>query len=243
MYTKTARIYDDLYSFKDYPAMARHLIEIIDTYHPGAESVLEVACGTGQFLRYLRQRFHVEGLDINPDMLEVAAEYCPEIPLHHFDMVDFSIAHRFDVIACLFSSIAYVKTVERMQCAIVQMTRHLNTGGLLLVEPYFTPETCWKDDLRLNVSDRPDLKIAWMYLTEVHGKLAVADIHYLVGRSTGVEHLTERHELGLFTDTEYRDAMERVGLNVSYDATGVSGRGLYIGISPLRAQGAGNTNG
>ena len=140
MYTRTAHIYDDLYSFKDYPAMSQHLIEMIDNYRPGAESILEVACGTGQFLKYLRKRFCVEGLDLNPDMLEVAAEHCPGITFHHSDMVDFNIPHRFDVIICLFSSIAYVKTVERMQRAVVQMARHLNPGGLLLVEPYFSPK-------------------------------------------------------------------------------------------------------
>ena len=74
-----------------------------------------------------------------------------------------------------------------------------------------------------------------MYLTQVQGTLAVADIHYLVGCSTGVKHFTERHELGLFTDAEYRDAMERVGLNVSYETEGVYGRGIYIGVSSTRS--------
>lgn len=231
MYTKTARFYNDLYSFKDYTAMAQKLREIIHQYRPQARSVLDVACGTGRTLQYLRDDFHVEGLDINPEMLKLATEHCPGISFHNSDMVDFSIAHGFDVVVCLFSSIAYVRTAERMQRAITQMTRHLNSGGLLLVEPFFTPETCFKSDLRLNVSELPDLKIAWMYLSEVHGKIAVADIHYLVGQRTGVEHFIERHEWGLFTENEYREAMECTGLTVQYDPVGICGRGLYIGTA------------
>lgn len=230
MYTKTAKFYDDLYSFKDFEPMARKLERIIEHYHPDCQSVLEVACGTGQFLKRLQRKYQVVGVDINPDMLSVAATQCPGVPLHQADMVEFDIGRRFDVIACLFSSIAYVGTVERLRRAVERMVAHLNPQGVLLIEPFFTPETCWNHDLRLNVYDGPERKIAWMYLTEVVGKLAVSEVHYLIGERTGVEHLTERHEFGLFTDGEYREALERLGLDVHYDRSGACGRGMYIGV-------------
>lgn len=229
MYDKTARIYDDLYSFKDFESMSRHLDEIIVRHRPHAATLLDIACGTGRFLRHLMNRYRVEGLDINREMLEMAAEHCPGVPFHAADMSEFAITGRFDVIICLFSSIAYVRTIERMQRAVARMTSHLNPEGMLLIEPYFSPETCWDGDLRLNIHDAKDRKIAWMYVTEVKDKLAVADVHYLVGERSGVEHFTERHELGLFTDSEYREAMERTGLTVSYDSAGIYGRGMYIG--------------
>jgi SAM-dependent methyltransferase len=231
MYSKTGKFLDEIYGFKDYESMARRLDEFICEYRPSAKSFLEVACGTGQFLRKLRQKYRVEGVDINSEALKVAAAHCPGVPFHEADMVDFEIPRRFDVIACLFSAIAYVQTVERMQHAVGRMACHLNPKGILLLEPFFTPETFWNHDLRLNVHDGPDRKVAWMYVSEVQGKLAVTDIHYLVGERTGVEHFTERHELGLFTDSEYREAMERVGLDVSYDPAGVYGRGMYIGTA------------
>lgn len=232
MYIKTASFYDDLYSFKDFEAMAQKLEQFIQEYRSGCENVLEVACGTGQFLRRLLKKYRVEGVDISADMLSVAAGYCPGVPLHQADMVEFDAGRRFDVVACLFSSIAYVGTLERMRRAVEKMAAHLNPQGVLLIEPFFTPETCWNHDIRLNVHDGPDRKIAWMYVTEVVGKLAVAEIHYLIGERTGVEHFTERHELGLFTDAEYREALERLGLDVHYDSTGACGRGMYIGVSP-----------
>jgi hypothetical protein len=53
--------------------------------------------------------------------------------------------------------------------------------------------------------------------------------HYLVGTVKGVEHFTELHEFALFTDDEVRDAFASADIEVSYDATGLMGRGLYIG--------------
>jgi hypothetical protein len=59
-----------------------------------------------------------------------------------------------------------------------------------------------------------------------------SDFHYLVGTPAGIEHFTERHEMGLFTDEQHRAAFTAAGLDVAYDAEGLMGRGVYIGIRP-----------
>jgi ubiquinone/menaquinone biosynthesis C-methylase UbiE len=231
MYSESAKLYDELHSFKDYAEMASRLTAMIRQYRPGAESFLEVACGTGQFLKRLQDDFRVEGMDISAEMLSIASERCPGVPLHQADMAEFEISHRFDVIACLFSSIAFAQPVVRMQHTVKRMASHLTPKGVLLLEPYFSPETCWDRDLRLNVYDGKDRKIAWMYVTDVKENLAVVEHHYLFGERTGVKHFTERQELGLFTDVEYREAIEHAGLTVSYDPLGIYGRGMYIGTA------------
>jgi hypothetical protein len=39
----------------------------------------------------------------------------------------------------------------------------------------------------------------------------------------------ERHELGLFETAEVRSVLVEAGLDVTYDAEGLTGRGLFIG--------------
>jgi ubiquinone/menaquinone biosynthesis C-methylase UbiE len=231
MFTKSIQFYDALYHFKDYFAASRQLHTLIQEHNPSAETLLDVACGTGKHLECLREYYQVEGLDLSLEMLEIANKRCPEIPFHQGNMVDFSLGHSFDVVTCLFSSIGYVKIVDNLERAISSMARHLQSGGIMVVEPWFSPESYWVGRITANFVDEPELKIAWMYTSEIEDRVSVFDIHYLVGTPLEVTSFTERHEMGLFTYEEYLRAFQKAGLDVSYDAKGLFGRGMYIGIN------------
>lgn len=229
MFTKSASFYDALYHFKDYPAASAQLHALLQQVHPSATTLLDVGCGTGKHLETLQTYYKVEGLDLDPDLLAVARERCPDVALFNASMVDFELDHTFDVITCLFSSIGYVKTIENLHQAVSTMAAHLKEGGILVIEPWFSPEQYWVGRLTANHFDEPDLKITWMYVSERKDDISIFKIHYLVGTPEGVEHYTERHEMGLFADVQYRAAFQNAGLTVSYDSEGLFGRGMYVG--------------
>jgi hypothetical protein len=81
--------------------------------------------------------------------------------------------------------------------------------------------------------DLPNLKVARIVATQTIGKRYVAYFHYLIGKPGGVDYLVERHELGLFTRDEYRDAFEAAGIEAALDPKGLIGRGMWIGIKRL----------
>ncbi|MCB9302098.1 MAG: class I SAM-dependent methyltransferase [Lewinellaceae bacterium] len=228
MYTKTAKFYDALYHFKDYAAEAEKLQAFIEQLNPNAKTLLDVACGTGKHLEYLQNIFQVEGLELSADLLNVARERCPEVSFHLGNMMDFNLGRHFDVITCLFSSISYVKTIENVEQAIRCMAQHLKPEGILVIEPWISPEKYWRNKIVANFVEEPELKIAWMYKHETEGSVSVSNIHYLVGTPQGVEHFTERHEMGLFKQEQYVQAFEKAGLAVDYDPEGLFGRGMYI---------------
>ena len=55
-------------------------------------------------------------------------------------MTDFDLATTYDAVTCLFSAIGYVRTVDRMNRAVACMARHVKPGGVLIVEPWITPD-------------------------------------------------------------------------------------------------------
>lgn len=229
MYRDSAEIYDAIYGHKDYRAEAERLGDIVAARHPGARTLLDVACGSGRHLEHLKNRFRVQGLDLNDTLLARARERNPDVVFHRGDMRSFDLGERFDVITCLFSAVGHLPSVAALQQTAATFARHLGPGGLLVIEPWITPEQVRPPgDPRALFVDEPDLKIARMNVSEVQGRLLVMDMHHLVATPGRVRSFVERFEMFLFTDPEYRDALGRAGLGVEFDPEGLIGRGLYL---------------
>jgi ubiquinone/menaquinone biosynthesis C-methylase UbiE len=233
VFTRSARFYDAIYSWKDYPGETAKLLALIREQNPNARSLLDVACGTGKHLELLREHFDVEGLDLDEELLAIARERLPGVRFHHGDMRAFDLGGTFDVVTCLFSSIAYTRTVEDLERAIASMARHLSPGGVLIVEPFFAPDQ-WEPGHPWAVFvDEPDLKIARMDVGRpLENGVATIEFHYLLATPQGVEHMTERHHVALFTEEELRAAFRVAGLDPEIDPEGLMSRGLYIAVKP-----------
>jgi SAM-dependent methyltransferase len=95
-----------------------------------------VACGTGLHAAVLQKYYKVDGLDLDAKMLAVASQNFPQIPFHQADMADFDLGKQFDAITCLFSSIGMSN-----QTRLGKRSKRwpLASGGVLIVEPWFTP--------------------------------------------------------------------------------------------------------
>ena len=233
MFTRSAAIYDAVYSKWDYAALANRLHGLIQRHRRTADAgLLDVACGTGSYLFHLRSRYAVEGVDLDPGMLAVARRKVPDVPLHQADMAAFDVGRQFGAVVCLGSSIGYARTLPRLRQAVASLARHALPGGVVIVEPWFSSEVWEVGRLTAELVDRPDLKIARILVSTAEDTVSILDIHYLVARREGVEHFSERHELGLFSDAEYLDAFRDADLDVCHDPEGLLGRGLYIGLKP-----------
>jgi ubiquinone/menaquinone biosynthesis C-methylase UbiE len=234
MFSKSAQYYDEIYASvdKDYAAEANKAHQIIQSYKKSTgKSLLDVACGTGFHASLLSRYYQVAGVDLDPEMLAVAKKKHPKIRFHQGDMTNFDLGRQFDVIVCLFSSIGYVKTRSRLPKAIKNMGRHLLPGGVLLIEPWFTPKQWHSGRASITQVNKPDLKIVRMSYSAQKGKISTIEFQYLIGTPKGIEHSVEIHELGLFTHKEYLDAFKVAKLHVAHDPEGLDGRGLYIGIN------------
>jgi hypothetical protein len=80
MFMKSTALYDEMYHFEDYGASSHRLRELIQERRPGTKSLLDVGCGTDRHLAELRKDYAVEGVDLNPGMIEIAAARAARCP-------------------------------------------------------------------------------------------------------------------------------------------------------------------
>jgi len=235
MFNQTAALYDLIYgSFKDYGAEAAKIASWLAAVRPGVRTVLDVACGTGEHARLLTERFGlaVDGIDLEPAFVEIAQRKNPNGRFVLADMTDFHLGRRYDAVMCLFSSIGYLRTLDRVQQAIARFREHLAPGGAIVVEPWFPPGVLTDGYRSTDVGEAPDVRVVRHACTEVDGLVSRPHFDYDIVDHGRASRASEVHELGLFTVEEMRAAFEANGLWVEYDPKGLIGRGLYVATEP-----------
>jgi len=223
--------YDRLYAAqgKDYRKEAEYLVEIIRSNRgENAHSLLDVACGTGTHLACLRHYFDVEGVDISPEFLAIARSKSPDVKFHVGDMRTFRTGRVYDAVTCMFSSIGYMVTMAELDEAIGNMAMHVAPGGLLLVEPWFPPGFLQTGRVAMMVVEDENMKLVRMNTMKIEGAVSSFDFHYLIGTSSGTEHIVETHRMGLFSEGQMLDAFGKCCLSARLIEDGATGRGLYV---------------
>ena len=110
--------------------------------------VLELGAGTGRItIPIAYAEVDVVGVEISPDMLDVArhkvSELPPEIAAHislvQGNMCDFDLGRKFDLVIIPFRVFICLMTVEEQKQALRNVHRHLNDGGRLILN-FFDPD-------------------------------------------------------------------------------------------------------
>lgn len=230
-YAQAAEFYDLLYAGrKDYAAEADFLVGLIEEARPGARSVLDVGCGTGGHARrFLDRGFAVDGVDVEPAFVEIARAKCPDGAFVVGDMTTLDLPGRYDVVTCLFSAIGYVRTEPALRAAILRMRRHLDDGGLLLVDPWFEPGQLTHGRVMATMGEADGLAVSRVSRTVVDGALSRLEFEYVIGTADGLERRSEVHELGLFTQAQMEAAFTAAGLAVRREPEAWGTRGVYVG--------------
>ncbi|MEU6703797.1 class I SAM-dependent methyltransferase [Streptomyces wuyuanensis] len=228
-----ATVYEIFYRSrgKDWTAEAEDVTRLVRTRMPQAQTLLDVACGTGAHLTAFRERFEeVEGLEIAPPMLDLARERLPGTTVHEGDMRDFALERTFDAVVCMFCAIGYLGTVAEMRAAVRAMSDHLSPGGVLVIEPWWFPEDHVEGYVAGDLGQEDGLTVARISHSTLQGRATRMEVRFLVGDSAGIREFTEIDVLTLFTKDEYTQAFIDADCSVEYLPGAPTGRGLFVGI-------------
>lgn len=233
MYAKFAQWYDLHYrSIKDYESEVERIAYLLEKLGPKPNAILDVACGTGEHARVLREHYgySVDGIDLEPGLIEIAQAKNPSGEFTVADMKDFQLPRTYDVVCCLFSSIGYAETSEGLDRAIDSMARHLNPGGWLLLEPWVAPDE-WRDgiaDATESSDEEKGVQVMQTRLGRLDGKVSEITIDYDIKTPDESFSFTETHRLGLFTREETEAALEKHRFQSRFMPAGVLVNPLYV---------------
>jgi SAM-dependent methyltransferase len=228
-----AEVYEVTYRHrgKDWPGEARDVVRKVRHRLPGASSLLDVGCGTGAHLEVFRSSFdHVEGLELAPAMREQAARRLPGVPIHPSDMRNFDLGRPFHAVTSLFTAISYLGTVEELRAAVGCMAKHLVSGGVIAVEPWWLPEQYIDGYVGSDLVHDGDRVVARVSHTARLGRAANLEARWLVADRSGIRAFTVTEVFTLFTRDEYLAAFADAGCAVDYEEGWLTGRGIFVGV-------------
>ena len=129
-------IFSKYYDFvmTDYKLLLEIIEDEIKNNHSKAESMLEIACGTGNVLRHFKKKYKTYGLDLSKKMLEIAKEKIPDCLFYHSDMINFRLNIKFDIILCIFDSINHVINYKNWLKIFKNVKNHLNNNGIFIFD-------------------------------------------------------------------------------------------------------------
>lgn len=137
-YEAFAAVYNDFNHSNDYEMwLGRTLLPELRKYglRDGGKA-LDVGCGTGRAFQPLLQRgWQVQGCDLSPAMLELAAQAGGDsVALQVADMRELPHLGDFDLVLSLNDSVNYLLGDEDLVLALAGMKANLAEGGLLLFD-------------------------------------------------------------------------------------------------------------
>jgi hypothetical protein len=109
--------------------------------------------------------------------------------------------------------------------------KHLKPGGVLIIEPFVSPDAFTIGNPHAVYVNEPELKLARMNISQRRNGIAIIDFHFLIADNNRIKYIRDKHELALYEKSRFLEIMKKNNLKSKYTENGLmKNRGLYIGI-------------
>lgn len=145
LYSKLADIYDTVMKDVNYELWADFIDALILEHHPDPNEILELACGTGSISLYLDELecYDIVGTDKSPQMIEKARKKNESmrcnVEFRVMDFLDIQLDQTFDAAFCVFDSVNYLHSPDKVLRFLNESQKVLKPGGLLIFD-FTTPK-------------------------------------------------------------------------------------------------------
>ena len=239
-FEQSSKYYDIFYRNRNYEEDVQALIQHIEFLCPNAQTILDVGCGSHEHCRYFGTKFRLDGIDVNEDFLSIArrknANRVRPGKYYRASMESFELDMRYDVIMCLFSSIAYLLDQASLERAIAGFARHLTPTGVIIIEPWLAHSEMGRFEPSQLVREGTT-HIARIASHKLNGALLNLSLNYLVYDDNDIHFFQEEHMMRFFDENNFVKAFCKADLAFSHLDPGLSSkRGLYIAVPSSHPQ-------
>jgi len=212
LYRKFARYYDRIYEKIDLRLEVDFIKWAAEQHKTsGGNKLLDIACGTGRHAQLLKDDFDVLGVDINPEMLEIARGKLPDINFIEGDMKKLNLEEKFDVVICMFSAMNYNTTREEFKGTLENFYTHLNEGGVLIFDYGINKENWIEGLVSVDTVVVDDLKLARICQSHLENGIFQANFVFLIKEDGKLDFDIDQHKLGVLGIEEVIDSMTETG--------------------------------
>ncbi|MCD6340481.1 MAG: 4-hydroxythreonine-4-phosphate dehydrogenase PdxA, partial [Desulfurococcales archaeon] len=216
-YESLAPLYDHIMKHVDYQLWKRYLIKLFERYGVRYDYLLELATGTGRLAELLvRAKIRVVSLDRSRSMLGIARERLGKSgsppPLVAGDMTRLPFAAKFPAVICLYDSINYLTTRDKLQECLREVRRVLEPGGHFIFDVTTEANSLRHFSRELTFEETADFCYVRRSHYDVLRKVQHNDFTIFTRRGNVFTRTYEAHRQKIYSVPEIVEAARRAGL-------------------------------
>lgn len=217
-----SKYYNLLYKDKDYSSEVDYVESLIKRFHPLANNVLDIGCGTGIHAALLVDRgYQVHGMDLSHEMLKSANQKLkPNLTFSQGDIQDFTLHKKFDVITSLFHVMSYQTSNDAVTSSFKSVFEHLNDQGIFIFDCWYGPAVLL-DLPSVKVKRMEDERLRVLRISEpvLDINRSTVEVNFEVNvfekQTEKIQSVTEKHLMRYFFQNELHLFAQAAGLQIT----------------------------
>jgi len=229
-YKSLSKYYDLIHNEKNYKEEVNDFIKIIEKYKKSkGRNLLDMCCGTGSHIFYLKEKFNVEGIDISKELIKIAKEKNPKTKFILEDISEFKTKKKFDIITILFSSIAYLRNKKEIIKIMANSYKRLKFGGVLFIETIFLKDSLKEIKNHLRKYSDKNINLKRFINLNIKKDFAELNAKYEIKEKNSIQKIIyDTQKIKLFSKLEMKKILEDVGFEVKFFNYKKTGTKLFV---------------
>lgn len=241
-------VFDNIMDESVYKQRAGKIINLIKKYNPESKTLLELACGTGNFTKQLAKAgFDITATDISKDEIKKAKAKRINATFSVADMSQLHDSKKYDVICCFWESFRYLHNYKICEDTLKRIFVALKHNGLFFVDFTHFPAHDWPFklptyDIKLGnrlrvlkdtfILTKGDLDTRWDQIKyELNGKDVTGQKIKWIGKTVFLKSKLVRASLLRIPQKKMEKMLKKAGfsiLDVEYNFAGCRESMLFI---------------